>query len=179
MVKLFDFEYHVKIWFEYDRFGFNLSRPSLGSPLMVWCTEINSSDTFWSFPNCPKMTNFPKSDHFQAFRKWPKCITGTDFGAFKRSLQIMDSSDLGQYYLKKTTLSGKKKTLLYLCSKTRCLSGSRVYIHLTIFDPNLVIHSWTLQTSKHLVFFSTNDFKDKNVLYTVCKRSKANQKYLF
>ena len=65
----------------------------------------------------------------------------------------MDSSDLGQYYLKKTTLSGKKKPLLYLCSKTRCLSGSRVYIHLTIFDPNLVIHSWTLQPSKHLVFF--------------------------
>ena len=65
----------------------------------------------------------------------------------------MDSSDLGQYYLKKTTLSGKKKTLLYLCSKTRCLSGPRVYIHLTIFDPNLVIHSWTLQPSKHLVFF--------------------------
>ena len=69
--KLFDFEYHIGIWFKYDQFGFNLSRPSFGSPLMVWCTEINSSDTFWSFPNCPKMTNFPKSDHFQAFRKWP------------------------------------------------------------------------------------------------------------
>ena len=39
MVKLFDFEYHVKIWFEYDRFGFKLSRPPLGSllgKLVIW-----------------------------------------------------------------------------------------------------------------------------------------------
>ena len=29
----------------------------------------------------PKNYQFPKSNHFQAFRKWPKCITGTDFSA--------------------------------------------------------------------------------------------------
>ena len=32
--------YHVGIWFKYDRFGSNSSRPLLGSPLMVWCTKI-------------------------------------------------------------------------------------------------------------------------------------------
>ena len=79
--KLFDFEYYVGIWFEYDRFGFNLSRPSLGSPLMVWCTEINSSDTFWPFPKCLKMVTFGEIGHFGAIRKWPKCITGIDFSA--------------------------------------------------------------------------------------------------
>ena len=43
MVKLFDFEYHVGIWFKYDRFGSHSSWPPLGLPLMVWYTEINSS----------------------------------------------------------------------------------------------------------------------------------------
>ena len=30
---------------------------------------------------CLKMTNFPPNGHFQACRKRPKCITGTDFSA--------------------------------------------------------------------------------------------------
>ena len=67
MVKLFDFEYHVKIWFEYDRFGFNLSRPSLGSPLMVWCTKSIPVIHFGHFRIAPKWPISPKVTIFKHF----------------------------------------------------------------------------------------------------------------
>ena len=46
-VKWANFVYHVGKWF---RFGSNSPRPSLGSPLMVWCIEISPSDIIWPFP---------------------------------------------------------------------------------------------------------------------------------
>ena len=54
MIGSFYCAYHVGKWFKYDRFGSNSSRPSLGSHLMVWCTEICSSVRFWPFPTCLK-----------------------------------------------------------------------------------------------------------------------------
>ena len=36
---------------------------------MVWCTEISSSDTFWPFPTCLKMTILGEIGHFQACRQ--------------------------------------------------------------------------------------------------------------
>ena len=39
-------------------FRYDLDHHSLGSPLMVWCTEISYSDTFCPFPNCLKMVIF-------------------------------------------------------------------------------------------------------------------------
>ena len=72
MVKLFDFEYHVGIWFKYDRFGSHSSWPPLGLPLMVWYTEINSSDTFWPFPKCLKIDTFCEIGHFGKEASNPK-----------------------------------------------------------------------------------------------------------
>ena len=43
-----------------------------------WTLET-LGDHWRPLATCLKMTNFPQNGHFQACRKWPKCITGTGF----------------------------------------------------------------------------------------------------
>ena len=52
--------------------GSNSSWPPLGLPLMVWYTEINSSDTFWPFPKCLKIDTFCEIGHFGKEASNPK-----------------------------------------------------------------------------------------------------------
>ena len=71
----------------------------LGSPMMVWCTEISSSDTFWPFPKCLKMVILGKSDQVESMegfgggkricglRLWPCTLVILTLERLKRKRQ--------------------------------------------------------------------------------------------
>ena len=44
MVKLFDFEYHVGIWFKYDRFGSNQSMSNYYSIISYYLDLVKSRE---------------------------------------------------------------------------------------------------------------------------------------